>query len=83
MVVQPGLGGTWLETPKTGFLTTRLNYKGHTSFRLSGIANVRFIFRQSYSPLCVAATVVVLYFTKVALSHDKKASFSATVKVCI
>ena len=24
MVVQPGLSGTWLETPKTGFLTTRL-----------------------------------------------------------
>ena len=24
MVVQPGLCGTWSETPKTGFLTTRL-----------------------------------------------------------
>ena len=26
MAVQPGLCGTWSETPKTGFLTTRLNY---------------------------------------------------------
>ena len=26
MVVQPGLCGTWSETPKTGFLTTRLIY---------------------------------------------------------
>ena len=26
MVVQLGLCGTWLETPKTGFLTTMLNY---------------------------------------------------------
>ena len=25
VAVQPGLCGTWLETPKTGFLTTRLN----------------------------------------------------------
>ena len=25
-VVQPGLCGTWSETPKTGFLRTRLNY---------------------------------------------------------
>ena len=25
VVVQPGLCGTWSETPKTGFLTTRLN----------------------------------------------------------
>ena len=24
MVVEPGLYGTWSETPKTGFLTTRL-----------------------------------------------------------
>ena len=24
--VQPGLCGTWLETPKTGFLIRRLNY---------------------------------------------------------
>ena len=24
--VQPGLCGTWSETPKTGFLRTRLNY---------------------------------------------------------
>ena len=24
MAVQPGLCGTWSETPKTGFLTTRL-----------------------------------------------------------
>ena len=24
MVVQPGLCGTWSDTPKTGFLTTRL-----------------------------------------------------------
>ena len=24
--VQPGLSWTWLETPKTGFLTTRLKY---------------------------------------------------------
>ena len=26
VVVQPGLCRTWSETPKTGFLTTRLNY---------------------------------------------------------
>ena len=26
VVVQPGLCGTWSETPKTGFLATRLNY---------------------------------------------------------
>ena len=26
MAVQPGLCGTWSETPKTGFLTTRLNF---------------------------------------------------------
>ena len=26
MVVEPGLCGTWSETPKTGFLTTRLIY---------------------------------------------------------
>ena len=26
MVVQPGLCGNWSETPKTGFLTTRLKY---------------------------------------------------------
>ena len=26
VVVQPGLCETWSETPKTGFLTTRLNY---------------------------------------------------------
>ena len=25
VAVQPDLCGTWLETPKTGFLTTRLN----------------------------------------------------------
>ena len=25
VAVQPGLCGTWSETPKTGFLTTRLN----------------------------------------------------------
>ena len=27
VVVQPGLCGTWSETPKTGFLTTRLKLK--------------------------------------------------------
>ena len=27
LIVQPGFGGTWSETPKTGFLTTRLIYK--------------------------------------------------------
>ena len=27
VAVQPGLCRTWSETPKTGFLTTRLNYK--------------------------------------------------------
>ena len=26
VVLQPGLCRTWSETPKTGFLTTRLNY---------------------------------------------------------
>ena len=26
VAVQPGLCGTWSETPKTGFLRTRLNY---------------------------------------------------------
>ena len=26
VAVQPGFSGTWSETPKTGFLTTRLNY---------------------------------------------------------
>ena len=26
LIVQSGLCGTWSETPKTGFLTTRLNY---------------------------------------------------------
>ena len=26
MIAQPGLCGTWLETPKTGFLITRLIY---------------------------------------------------------
>ena len=26
MAVQPGLCRTWSETPKTGFITTRLNY---------------------------------------------------------
>ena len=26
VVVQPGLCGTWSETPKIGFLTTKLNY---------------------------------------------------------
>ena len=26
VVVQPGFSGTWLETPKTGFLKTRLIY---------------------------------------------------------
>ena len=26
VVIQPGLCRTWSETPKTGFLTTRLNY---------------------------------------------------------
>ena len=28
VVVGPGLCGTWSETPKTGFLTTRLKYPG-------------------------------------------------------
>ena len=27
VAVQPGLCWTWSETPKTGFLTTRLNYE--------------------------------------------------------
>ena len=27
MVVEPGLCGSWPETPKTGFLTTRLKYQ--------------------------------------------------------
>ena len=29
VAVQPGLCGTWSETPKTGFLTTRLIYQGY------------------------------------------------------
>ena len=29
MVVQPGLCRTWSETPKTGFLTTRLIFRLH------------------------------------------------------
>ena len=31
MTAQPGLCGTWSETPKTGFLTTRLIYFGSTA----------------------------------------------------
>ena len=30
--VQPGLCGTWSETPKTSFLTTRLNWQGSEVF---------------------------------------------------
>ena len=33
MAVQPGLCPTWSETPKTGFLRTRLKYQ----FALSGV----------------------------------------------
>ena len=32
VVVQPGLCGTWSETPKTGFLTTRLICSKRTKF---------------------------------------------------
>ena len=31
VAVQPGLCETWSETPKTGFLTTRLNYRLQSS----------------------------------------------------
>ena len=31
MAVQPGLCRTWSETPKTGFLTTRLIFEGSLS----------------------------------------------------
>ena len=31
LVVQPGLCGAWTETPKTGFLTTRLNFEAEYS----------------------------------------------------
>ena len=36
VVVQPGLSGTWSETPKTGFLTTRLKFESKTKVHLKG-----------------------------------------------
>ena len=35
VAVQPGLCGTWSETPKTGFLTTRLIFMSSLNFNLS------------------------------------------------
>ena len=37
MAVQPGLCRTWSETPKTGFLRTRLIYKGLASTAVIGV----------------------------------------------
>ena len=37
VVVQPGLYGTWSETPKTGFLTTRLKYNVNTAMPFTAI----------------------------------------------
>ena len=46
VVVQPGLCGTWSETPKTGFLRTRLIYslisitiKGSIVMRIKGLSS--------------------------------------------
>ena len=40
VVVQPGLCRTWWETPKTGFLTTRLNYQAEWTFPSLSIEQV-------------------------------------------
>ena len=35
VIVQPGLCQTWSETQKTGFLTTRLIFSGHSLYEIS------------------------------------------------
>ena len=62
VVVQPGLCGTWSETPKTGFLTTRL-----IRYRLvwtSTYKSIHYLHKESYCPMirieCTAQSLIRL-----------------------
>ena len=56
VAVQPGLCGTWSETPKTGFLTTRLIYGSHIVPEHSNLCLIRL------SSDKVQITVMILSF---------------------
>ena len=67
MVVQPGLCGTWSETPKTGFLTTRLillaSLMLFNSFRLV-LLSVSVLFSPS---MCLNVVLYVAALMKVSV----------------
>ena len=65
VTVQPSLCGTWSETPKTGFLITRLIYKmknGRTSIVFGIVAWLRFA--NLYCCFSFALTIAILIIDK-------------------
>ena len=87
MSVQPGLCRTWSETPKTGFLTTRLIYKAsmlnqkvilnqYTVLQLNCTA-----FWPSYINFMACMLLALMYFLKVAHTVSCQALSKAFLKL--